>query len=235
MLCAFSRHSRCFESVTHDAVIFDMDGVLVDSERIIRDGFAAAADTLGHALNHELFAQLIGTTSARTEAILKARFGEDFPLERMYAIAREHIDEATADGWPRRPGALALAEQLHAHGVPIAVASSTRRAGVEARLASTGLLPFVGAICAGDEVREGKPHPEIYERAAQRLGVAPQRCVGIEDSLHGIRAAHAAGLRTVLVPDLVAAPDPRPPEVHHVFENLDAVRPALSEWLGIGK
>lgn len=215
-----------------DAVVFDMDGVLVDSERILRDCWTAAAAELGHALPASLFQRLIGTSRAASERILREELGDAFPLAEVFARARVLVDGATADGWPAKPHAADVLAQLAARGVPVAVASSTRRTAVEERLETAGLLRHVDAICAGDEVSEGKPHPEIYLTAAGRIAAQPRRCIAVEDSLHGVRSAHAAGLRTVLVPDLVVPPDPLPEVVHHRFASLAETRPHLLAWLG---
>ena len=215
------------------AVVFDMDGVLIDSERILRDAWTAAAAEVGRAMPSTLFQRIIGTSHAASDRIMREELGDDFPFAEAFARARVRVDEVTAAGWPAKPHALELLARLAAHGVPVAVASSTRRAAVEQRLETAGLLRYVAAICAGDEVSEGKPHPEIYLTAAARIDALPAGCVAIEDSLHGVRSAHAAGMRTVLVPDLVVPPEPLPEAVHHRFDSLAATRPHLLAWLGL--
>ncbi|MEE4299145.1 MAG: HAD family phosphatase [Pseudomonadales bacterium] len=214
------------------AVVFDMDGVLIDSERILRDAWTAAAAELGRDLPATLFQRIIGTSRATADRILREELGDDFPLAEVFARARLLVEVAVADGWPAKPHALELLARLAELGVPVAVASSTRRTAVEQRLETAGLLRYVAAICAGDEVSEGKPHPEIYLTAADRIDAAPVCCIAIEDSLHGARSAHAAGMRTVLVPDLVVPPQPLPAAVHHRFDSLAATRPHLLAWLG---
>lgn len=214
------------------AVVFDMDGVLIDSERILRDAWTAAAAELGREIPGTLFQRIIGTSRAASDRILREELGDDFPFAEVFAGARVLVDVAVAEGWPAKPHARNLLTQLAALGVPVAVASSTRRSAVEERLETAGLLGFVAAICAGDEVSEGKPHPEIYLTAAERIDADPPRCVAIEDSLHGARSAHAAGMRTVLVPDLVVPPEPLPDAVHHRFDSLAATQPHLLAWLG---
>jgi beta-phosphoglucomutase-like phosphatase (HAD superfamily) len=104
--------------------------------------------------------------------------------------------------FPLKPGAFRILQMLQERSVPCAVASSTRVSEVRRRLEKVGVLEFLQAVAGGDEVPDSKPDPAVYLLAAQRLGVPPQECLAFEDTDHGARAAHAAGMRVVLIPDL---------------------------------
>ncbi|MCA1647214.1 MAG: HAD family phosphatase [Chloroflexi bacterium] len=180
-----------------EAAIFDMDGVLIDSEPL---HFAALAEVLARA--HYTFSraeneQFIGTTSEAMFSTLIARHGlpgtvRDYEQqydETLLRVLHEPHDPA--------PGVTALLERLRALGVRIAVASSSRRLWIDATLSSMGLANAFEVLVAGDDVEHGKPQPAIYLLAAERLGVPPERCLAIEDSPNGVQSACAAGM-TVL-------------------------------------
>ena len=128
---------------------------------------------------------------------------------------------------PPKPGAKEIFDFLQQRKVPFAIATSTNLASAKIRLDVVGLLAPVQAIVGGDEIEKGKPAPDIYLRAAERLGVEPQRCVAIEDSAPGITAARAAGMKAILVPDVAPATDEMRETAHHVFESLLEVK----DWL----
>jgi HAD superfamily hydrolase (TIGR01509 family) len=175
------------------AVIFDMDGVLADTEPIQEAALALFLEVRGKSLSPDYYAETIGLDYRAFWADLIARYGLSESVEDCVAgyepILLDRLVELEA-----APGATDLVRALEAAGVPIAVASSSFRPVVEATLGAIGLRAAFNAVVSGDEVGEGKPAPEIYLRAAGRLGVEPGRCVAIEDSANGVRAAIAAGM-----------------------------------------
>ena len=185
-----------------DAVIFDMDGLMLDSERAITDCMERAAAEAGHALPRSLWLSLVGTGEQACREILAARLGE--PSAMAMLDRTDVLYEAMVEaGIPHRPGIVGLLEWLQARGIPRAVATSTRRPLALRKLRRAGLLERFDAVCTSSDVEQPKPAPDVYLLAAKRLGVAPARCLVLEDSPAGVRAALAAGMLPVQVPDLV--------------------------------
>lgn len=217
------------------AAIFDMDGVLIDSERVIVDAYVAAARDCGHPIGEADFLPVIGMTGAASREVLLALFGGEAPLrrvgERAAAIMRGDREHPV---FPEKTGARALLAALSSRGVPLGVASSTRRKEVLRRLTAVGFHEHFHAITGGDEVERGKPDPSIYLLAAQRLGVAPDACIAFEDSDHGVAAAHAAGMRVVVVPDLKAPAEVTRGRAFEVVGELSAVIARLPVWFSGG-
>ncbi|MEX2481553.1 MAG: HAD family phosphatase [Gammaproteobacteria bacterium] len=184
-------------------VVFDMDGILIDSEPLFRMAAQAAARDIGYTLSDETYMMWMGLPPRAVEAAIRDGWGEAFPMadfrERFRAIWVDHTDR---HGVPAQPGMADLLAQLAARGVPFAVATSTERGQAERSLALAGLAPYIDVLVAGNEVEQGKPEPEIFLRAAAGIGVAPERCVALEDSAVGVRSAAAARMLTIMVPDL---------------------------------
>jgi beta-phosphoglucomutase-like phosphatase (HAD superfamily) len=184
------------------AAIFDMDGLLLDSERVIMQAWMESAQEQGLALSRADFLQVVGYGTVESHARLSTLLGGEASFQLVRDRARTKLGVPAGVVFPLKPGALALLQQLRARGVPCAVASSTNVHEVRRRLAQVGVLELFQALAGGDEVARSKPDPAVYLLAAERLGVAPQRCLAFEDSDHGARSAHAAGLAVVMVPDL---------------------------------
>jgi HAD superfamily hydrolase (TIGR01509 family) len=193
------------------AAIFDMDGLLIDSERAIMRAWLAGAQELGIEIAEHEFVDCVGRAGPESDAILLRLLGDRATFEaarvRARALLREqaeaesrlHDDEPV---YPLKAGALALLAALREAGVPCAVASSSRVDEIRHRLGAVGVLPCFRAVAGGDEVALGKPDPALYLLAAARLDTEPGDCIAFEDSENGARAAQAAGIRVVIVPDL---------------------------------
>src|SRR3982074_3673238 len=180
-----------------EAVIFDMDGVLINSEPL---HFAVLSDLLeraGHTLTRAENEQFIGTTSEAMFSTLIARHGLAGTVAEYIARYDEMLLHVLEQPHDPAPGVTALMAHLRALGKRLAVASSSRRAWVEATIQSLGLAGGFDVVVTGDDVARGKPDPAIYVLTAQRLGIVPDRCVAIEDSPNGVQSARAAGM-TVL-------------------------------------
>jgi HAD superfamily hydrolase (TIGR01509 family) len=186
------------------AVIFDMDGLLLDSERVALASFEEAATALGAPWTRELGLSLVGRSARDCDAIIARAFGEAYPLEPLRERFSEIYDAKVAAGSiPLKPWVRELLDWLEAARIPRAVATSTFRKRAEAKLARAHLLQRFDAMACGDEILRGKPAPDIYELAAQRVGAEPRDCLALEDSNVGIRAAVSASMRAVMVPDLL--------------------------------
>lgn len=187
------------------AVLFDMDGVIFDSERMLRDCWRAIADREGLEGMQEVYGLCIGVNQRASDEILRQAYGRDFPVERFKKEAVGLFHERIAkEGLPVKPGAREILQALRERGVPLALASSTDQGPVRRELAEAGLLDCFNVLVTGDMVKNSKPHPEIFLAAAELLGVRPGDCFVIEDSYNGVRAAAAAGMRPLMVPDLLA-------------------------------
>ena len=205
------------------AIVFDMDGTLLDTEAVHRVTMQAAADALGHDLTDAVFQQLVGVHRDVNTQTLLAHFGDDFPIEEFYRDGDARFEEMWREGIAFRPGARALLEGLRAAGLPLAVATSTASPFAEQRLERSGILPLFETVVTRSDVTRPKPHAEPYLLAAERLGVDPRDCVAVEDSPNGLRAAAAAGMMALLVPDLIPPTEETEALATQVLPDLAAV------------
>ncbi|MYA00761.1 MAG: HAD family phosphatase [Chloroflexi bacterium] len=181
------------------AVIFDMDGVLLDSEPLHYEAVRQALAEQGVDFPFDDYARYLGTTLTSTWDELCERYPITMTLEQFEARYNADVLKQYQAGAPLIRGARELVEQLREAGVPIAVASSSHRLWVNAALRGAGLSRYFDQTTAGDEVSMGKPSPEIYLKAAKKLGIDPARCIAIEDAPAGVESANAAGMKVVLV------------------------------------
>lgn len=186
-----------------EAVIFDMDGVLLDTEPLYRTAIYAACEDQGHAMADHVHLSLIGTPKELGDEKLIAHFGNGFDLDRYHATCMEHFARLCAPDVPLRPGSRELLAYLRRENIPRAVATSTARATARAQLAKAGILDLLDALVTRTDVAMGKPHPETFLKAAEALNARPSNCLALEDSHNGVRAAAAAGMATIMVPDLL--------------------------------
>jgi HAD superfamily hydrolase (TIGR01509 family) len=180
-------------------VLFDMDGLLVDSEPVWYDVETEIVEQLGGTWSHEHQAQCIGGTIRSTAQYIRDLTGTDRPVEALMADALAAMRERFVAGVPTLPGALECVDAVRAAGVPTALVTSTYRSLADAALTGLGSHRFDVTV-AGDEVPAGKPDPAPYRLACERLGVEPAACVVLEDSVSGVRSGLAAGCFVVAVP-----------------------------------
>ncbi|GAA2089723.1 HAD family hydrolase [Actinomadura alba] len=207
------------------AVLFDMDGLLIDSERLWLEVEAEVMAWLGGNWGPEHQERLVGGSLTRTVSYMLSLSGPVAPPDEVGRRLLDGMTERLRTEVPMLPGAKALLGEVRDAGLPSALVSSTHRRVMEHALDGIGREHFTVTV-AGDEVSSNKPHPEPYLTAARLLGVAAERCVALEDSLSGITAAEAAGCASVAVPSVVAIP-PAPGRL--VVESLsDLDVPTLS-------
>ena len=218
-----TRTERSRGSMNVKSVIFDMDGVIFDSERLYIDCCVEAAEQLCMENIVETCRRCIGVTSDVTENILLETYRDAALVARFRDRSVSlFLDRCRAGELGIKPGVVELLQALMSVCIPIAIASSTRTSIVESELLEAGLLDFFDVIVGGDQVQRSKPNPDIFLKAAVLLGSDPQDCVVIDDSYNGIRAAKAAGMKAVMVPDLL--------EPTEEMESLaDAIVPSLFE------
>jgi HAD superfamily hydrolase (TIGR01509 family) len=204
------------------AVIFDMDGLLLDSEPLYRLTWKAAASSLGFPIDDVLYERFVGRGNVESEEILREHFGETFPLDEFHTRwSRDFADRLTTIA--TKPGAMELLAAIENRRIPKALATSSPRSLALRCLGD--LASRFDALAFGDEVSHSKPAPDLFLLASQRLGIAPADCLVLEDSEAGVRAARAAGMDVILVPDIVKPSDDTVATATRVCETLhDVVR-----------
>lgn len=186
------------------AVVFDMDGTLLDTEAVFRDIVFSVCEGLGFVMTDEVHLKMVGSSHEVTNEILVEAYGVSFPYALFDAKCRDLMHRRMAEAAiPVKTGVTEILAELKGRGIPAAVATSSRTPHAHGHLGRAGLLELFATVVTRDDVENPKPHPEPYLTAARRLGVRPHHCLAIEDSHSGVRAAHAAGMQTVMVPDLV--------------------------------
>ena len=214
------------------AVIFDMDGLILDTERLARRGWLAAMEEFGASLTDEQYLRIVGRTATDSTMVLKEMLGADFPVEQCRNRMRElYYADAAKNGIPIKQGLEELLDFLKEKSIKYAVATSTARKLTIPKLQLTGLLSTFKIIVAGDEIENGKPAPDIFLAAAKALSIAPEKCVVLEDSSYGIRAAHAAKMIPIMVPDLAQPTNEIRLLTHSVVPSLHEAREVISQLL----
>ena len=184
-------------------VLFDMDGVVLDTERLYARFWAEAAHALGYPMTYEQALGMRSLNSAAGQAKLESYFGPGVSRAQMRAKRVELMDAYVAQfGVEAKPGIYELLDYLKGQGIRTAIATSSPMERARQYLDSLGLTAKFDVICSGHDVAQGKPAPDIYLKAAVSIGVSPENCLAIEDAPAGIESAHRAGCMPVLVPDL---------------------------------
>ena len=185
------------------AILFDMDGLLLDSERIALLAFVDSCREHDFEPNMEVYHKCIGTNTATTREILLKGYGDNFPYEAISKLwVKKYHEEVLNKPVPMKEGALSLLEYLEQEGFKKAIVTSTRKKTALVKLSNAKILHFFNIVLGGDQVLNGKPDPEVYLIASQKLDEPPSRCLALEDSDNGVLAAHNAGLTVIQVPDL---------------------------------
>jgi len=209
------------------AFIFDMDGILLDTESICWGTWRTVGEELGldPVKMEEANFRCMGTNKTDSARILKEIFGQDFDGAGALARSSElfHIIEER-DGIPLMKGVKECLEYLKSKGYRICLASSTREVTVRRQLTRAGIIHYFETITTGDMVQHSKPDPEIYEMAVKSLGLTPSDCICVEDSYNGIRSGKGAGLTTIMVPDRVPPDSEILKSVDYLLESLDEIK-----------
>jgi len=185
------------------AVVFDMDGLLVDTEVVVFRAMQRAAGGIGTEMPFSTFQRMVGLQHAASDLILMEHFGPGFDLDAWSAAVSAHFREEMTAGIALKAGVLEILDHLDAIGLPRAIATSSSLQAVEQSLGPHSLVDRFHALITRDVQTRGKPHPEPFLKAADALGVAPEDCLALEDSHNGVRAASAAGMMTIMVPDML--------------------------------
>ncbi|MBV8848945.1 MAG: HAD family phosphatase, partial [Methylobacteriaceae bacterium] len=215
-----------------EAVLFDMDGLLVDTESVYRDAILAEAEARGSPMPLSLFLQMVGLPAHACDDLATSHFGAEVDLAVYNSDVDARVKERLDAGVALKPGVIELLDLLDELNMPRAIVTSSSHATVEAHLGRSGIVPRFNAVIARGDYTRGKPHPDPFLRAAGMLQRNPTHCLVLEDSHNGIRAAHAAGMIAIMVPDLLEPTE----EIHGlclaVAETLHDVRDGLLRWRG---
>lgn len=205
------------------AVVFDMDGVIFDSEKLYRKHWMITGAEYGIPENtmRELCNLIAGSTKERNEKLMKSRFGEDFDYMTFRGKTMTRMDQDILEnGVELKPGVVELFEYLKEHDYKIGLATSTQKERAERNLVNAGILSYFDDIVYGGVVDNGKPAPDIYLKACDNLGVNPEEAIGIEDSINGVKSSAAAGLYTIMVVDLIEPTEEIRPLTHQIYDSL---------------
>ncbi len=216
-------------NILYKAVVFDMDGVIFDSERAVMQCWKEVASRHNIPDIEKAILACTGTTMVRTREIMLNMYGADFPYDE-YARESSAIFHSRYDGGrlPMKPGVKELLTFLKERGKKIALASSTRQQVVTDELRDAGIIEYFDRIICGDMVSRSKPAPDIFLKACEELNISPSDSYAIEDSYNGIRAAHAGGLHPIMVPDLLPADEEMQSLAEIVLPSLTSVMEYLA-------
>lgn len=210
------------------AIIFDMDGVLIDSERISFQSFQEVLKEYNYTIDEAKYLKFIGRNVKGIKEIFEKEYGADFPFDEVYAKKSKLATEITnKNGVIIKSGVHELLDYLRDNEYKIAVATSTRKERALELLEAGNIKPKVNYVIGGDQVENSKPNPEIFIKAAKGIGVEPDNCIVIEDSDAGITAAHAAKMIGIHVPDMKELEPETKELAFKVFGSLLEVREYL--------
>lgn len=206
------------------AVVFDMDGVLFDTETVCLEAWSEVAERNNLPGMREVFPKCIGLNNNDSGAVLREAYGENFDYGEFRRQASEEFwGYIERNGLPEKPGVHELLEWLKASPYKVALASSTKRSSIVSHLEEAGILECFEVIISGDMVEHSKPEPDIYLLACERLGVEPGEAYAIEDSFNGIRSAYAAGMKPIMVPDMLPPDEEMREKSAEIFADLGEV------------
>ncbi len=222
-----TRHAQkaCAEMrINMKAIIFDMDGVLFDTETVCLNAWIEVANNNHLSGMEKVFPKCIGLNVTDTETVMKEAYGADvdFPeLKRQMSEAFWRYIER--NGQPEKPGVHEILEWLKKAHYKVGLASSTRRASILKHLEDAGIAEYFEVVVAGDMVEHSKPNPDIYLLACKEMGVEPAEAYAVEDSFNGIRSAYAAGMKPLMVPDMLTPNEEMREKSAGIFESLGEV------------
>lgn len=211
-------------------LIFDMDGLIFDAERIVQRSWEKTGKELGIPNMGDHIYHTIGFNRVRREQYFREHIDPEFPMEEFSQKTRETFYEIIgAEGLAMKPGVREVLDYASTSGMKIALATSSRREYAVKLLTDAGIYDYFDGMVCGDMVTHAKPDPEIYEKACMLIGVEPSEAVALEDAPSGIRSATAAGMRVIMIPDLVQ-PDEEIKKLYwHCFESLKEALPILEQ------
>jgi HAD superfamily hydrolase (TIGR01509 family) len=214
------------------AILFDMDGLLLDTEKIALLTFQEACRRNHFEPDLTVYNRCIGTTYNNTREILLKGYGRDFPIDEVYKDwGKIFQTETTEKPLPLKTGVLSLLNFLDRIGLRKGVVTSTRSEIALRNLTKANILPFFEFVVGGDQILNGKPHPEIYLTGCQKFNEKPGDCLALEDSDIGVLSAHNAGLQIIQVPDILEPSESTRALGHKIVKSLSEVEAILRQSL----
>ena len=207
------------------AAIFDMDGLMLETERPMIPLWAEAGKLFNRNITPELVIATIGLNSYDTKDLCMRELGPDFPYAEFRKELHRLFDAQFENGITHKPGLLKLLDHIASLGLPMAVGTSSRRDAAVWKLEKAGIAGRFLHIVGGDDVKKGKPAPDIFLKAAEKLGISPSLCVGFEDSPAGLQALRAAGIASVFIKDII---EPAPEILSTVWRRFDNLAKAVT-------
>ena len=187
-----------------ELVIFDMDGLMIDTEPISKEGWRLAFERHGFELDFEFYSRLLGRNLVTAKELMSEYYGPSFDFEKVRKTRMEHMENHIKEkGLTTKKGLAFVLDKINELGLKKCVATSTEWNSMVRKLSSLNLMDHFDGFVSGDQVKVGKPDPEIFLAAAQLIGIEPAKCVVLEDSPAGVAGAFAAGMRAIVIPDMV--------------------------------
>ena len=207
-----------------NGVVFDMDGLMFYTETLTYELQKPIMEQKGITYTLDWYKQTVGKRTEDIVPLFKELCGEDFDYDEFRAQCREAYQKHTDEyGVPIKKGLFELLDYLKEKGIKIALATSTTEPSAARTLRISGTLPYFDALVCADDVKRGKPHPDPFLKAAEKLGFKPENCLALEDSINGIKSAYAAGMVTVMIPDLIEPTEEIRPMCYKILNTLDEV------------
>ena len=206
-------------------IIFDMDGLMFDTERIYFRAWSKIMAKYQYEFDFEVYKKLMARNSSAMERILKDIYGEGFPFEKINTERRQEGESIiNTEGIPHKEGLVELLDYLEENNILKVVATSSVREKALRYLDKAGVLNRFTNIVCGSDIKESKPNPEIFEKAAQIFNTHKSECIVLEDSPNGVRAAFAAGMRCIFIPDLVQSDEEIKSKITIEISDLNKVK-----------
>ena len=206
------------------AVIFDMDGLMINSERVTFEGYQLVMRKLGLSISEDFYKQLLGKTLPTAYQIFYNEYGDDFPMEQVLNDVHQYMaDLFDQEGVPLKKGLLELLIYLKENNYKTIVATSSTRKRVDHILGLADIIKYFDDSICGDEVTHGKPHPEVFLRACEKLGVNPSDAIVLEDSEAGIQAAYSGNIDVICIPDMKCPEQEFEKMTTKILDSLDQV------------
>ena len=211
------------------AVIFDMDGTMLDTEHVKEEGLKYVGESLNVKIDDQTLTQIRGTNNKRLKEILCNKF-EGLNVEKLLETREKYVEKYFENN-PIEPkkGLLELLEFLKNHDYKMAVASSSNLEVIKKYLKKVGVFDYFDVIIGGDIVTKGKPDPEIYSKCIEQLNLSKEECIGVEDTANGVLSIHRAGMKPIMIPDLEEPSKEIENLVYAKLESLSDVIPLLKE------
>ena len=214
------------------SIIFDMDGVIFDTELVYLEIWSKVFEKYGYKLQKEVYAEVLGTGRENVKKVFLNNYGNELPIDRMYREKDEDLEEAVDKGIPLKQGAYEILSYLKNNNYKIALATSASKERALKQLRYADIEKFFDVIVSRDDVKETKPNPDIFLKAAKKLNVNPNECIVIEDSSAGIKAAFNAGMAGIHVVDLKEPDNEIIRNCYKSFNNLNDIRKEIEMLRG---